>query len=116
MQNALRFLSLEDRASLWDGGKFPLPSFLGTSLFQSEFLPMLAKAVCRRERWLKREIAQLETGLAWILEDHGVPPGDLKVIARRLRERLDRYDGPPSPETFIQWACVEIGATIKALR
>lgn len=113
IKSALQYFSLEELWVMKDA--LPLPSLYGTQIFDAEALPVVARAIRRRDELLKPLIENLEANLPWLVESYMLNEVDFKTIMRRVRNRIDEYDGPPDLACFYQWAIPEVAATIKAL-
>lgn len=118
LQAATAYFTLEEVFELVRDGKLPRPSEWGTRFFTAEFLPVLTLAVRRRDAALKPLIEQLERIVPGIVTEYDpmLTRNEVKVIMRRLRERFDRYSGPPESEPFIAWAMEQVANTLKPLR
>lgn len=83
--------------------------------FTPALLRVLGRANRRRDERLEFLLKGLKAFLPELVADYTSRLDDLNTIMRRVRERLDEYDGPITAEAFYEWVVPQIGDTLKAL-
>jgi hypothetical protein len=83
--------------------------------FTPALLRVLSRANRRRDERLEFLLKDLEAFLPELATAYTSRPDDLNTIMRRVRERVDEYNGPTTAGAFYDWVVPQIANTLKAL-
>jgi DNA-directed RNA polymerase specialized sigma24 family protein len=82
--------------------------------FTPALLRVLGRANRRRDERLQFLLKDLDGFLPELVASYTSRPEDIKTIMRRVRERVDEYNGPTAAEPFLEWVVPQIAVTLKS--
>lgn len=112
-QEALTHSAYEAGATTKD--LIQLYSAEGTRGYLREFLRVAGRVLRRRDERLAFLLGDLEEFLPELTASYTCSSADHAAIMRRIRERVDEYNGPTAPEPFLEWAVPEVAGVIRSL-